>query len=109
VHFALALQARLFRKQRKRTRAAEYAKRIRLDVCRDLLITRKRLDPNGSLALALKQGNPVAERSARLSRLMNLCLFIELGGSKALSVPALQKDYDETLARLYTLVGANET
>jgi hypothetical protein len=64
------------------------------------------LDPNSALKLALRRGDPAAEREARLGRLEELCLIIELGGSDALPVSEAEADYQQNLARLRVLVGA---
>jgi hypothetical protein len=100
VEFALALQARLLRRRRKKARAGECVRRIRDAGFVDERLKGSMLDPNSALKLALKRGDPVAERNARLRRLQELCFIIELGGSRALPVSAAEADYRENLARL---------
>jgi hypothetical protein len=65
------------------------------------------LDPNSALKLALKRGDPVAERDARLGRLEELCFIIELGGSGAFPVSQAEAEYQQNFARLRELAGAD--
>ena len=107
VESALALQARLLRKQRKKAAAAACARRIRDAGFVEDRLKGSMLDPNSALKLALKQGDAMAEREARLGRLEELCFIIELGGSKALPVAEAEADYSQNLARLRELAGAD--
>jgi hypothetical protein len=100
VEFALALQARLLRKRRKKAAAAGCARRMRDAGFVEARLKGAMLDPNSALKLALKRGDPVAERNARLGRLEELCFIIELGGSDALPVSEAEADYQQNLARL---------
>jgi hypothetical protein len=106
VEFALALQARLLLQRRKRARAAECTQRLRDAGFVEDRLKGSMLDRNGALRLALKQGNLVAERQARLGRLEELCFLIELGGSRKLPVAEAEADYRLNLSRLQELAGA---
>jgi hypothetical protein len=106
VERALALQARLLRKRRKKA-AAGCARRMRDAGFVEARLKGAMLDPNSTLKLALKRGDPVAERHARLRRLGELCFIIELGGSGALPVSEAEADYQQNLARLRELAGAD--
>ena len=107
VEFALALQARLLRKRRKRTRATVCVRRLRDAGFVEDRLKGSMLDRNSALKLALKQGDAMAEREARLGRLEELCFIIELGGSKALPAAEAEADYSQNLARLRELAGAD--
>jgi hypothetical protein len=107
VELALALQARLLRRRRKKAAAAACARRMRDAGFVEERLRGSMLDPNSALKLALRRGDPAAEREARLGRLGELCFIIELGGSKALPVSKAEADYRQNLARLLELAGAD--
>src|SRR5262249_29709818 len=107
IESALALQARLFRQRRKKAAATGCAQRLRDAGFVETRLKGSMLDANSALKLALKRGDPVAERHARLRRLQELCFIIELGGSKALPVSKAEADYQQNFARLRELAGAD--
>jgi hypothetical protein len=109
IEFALALQARLLRQQRQKPKAAACIRRIQDAGFVESRLNGEALDPNSALKIALREGDLVRERSARLSRLKELCFIRELGGSATLPVSEVERDYQQNLARLRILAGEGRT
>ena len=108
VETALTLQARLLRLRGETTDADECVRRVREAGYSDNRLDGSLLDRNGTVSLAVKDGNKKSELAGRVTMAKEIAFIIELGGSKKCPVDRMEKEWKENLARLRELTGAGK-
>lgn len=108
VEQALALQARLVRARGETAEADECVRRIRAAGFVNERLEGLLLDRNDTVKEAVKDGHKKSEQAGRLTMAKELAFIIELGGSKKCPVDRMEEEWQENLARLRELTGADK-
>ena len=105
IEHTLALQSRIVRQRGQHDESAECLKRIRAAGFVESRLTgsllNNKLDRIKSLAA---EKDKTGERDWSMLALLELCVLIELGGSKTLPIATLEQEFQQIVARLRTIL-----
>jgi len=106
IEFSLALQSRIVRQRELWDEAVECVQRIRAPWFVPARLSGGLLDLE-RIKSAVAEGNTVSERDWSLLTLLELCVLIELGGSETWPVAALEREFQQILTRLRSIMKAS--
>ena len=105
VEHTLALQARIGRQRGEHDEAAESMRRVRAaGVVESRLKGSLLVDKLDRVKRAAAAEDKTGERDWSLTALLELCVLIELGGSDTWPVATLEREFQQRVARLRTLL-----
>lgn len=105
---ALTLEARILRSRGESEEADNCVQRVRDAGYVDTRLEGSLLDRNGLLEESLKNGKKKWEFEARKTRASELAFIIELGGSAKLPIAKAEQDWEENMAAMRQLAGADK-
>jgi hypothetical protein len=106
VETALTLQARLLRARGETAAADDCVRRVRDAGFSDNRLDGILLDRNGTVSLAVEDGDTKSELAGRVTMAKEIAFVIELGGSEKCPMDRMEREWESNVARIRELAGA---